>query len=354
MMKTPANPRRAVLIVGNLLSAHMGTRSLSEELASRLAERGWSVVATSTRLNRVARLADMVSTVWRRRRSYAVGQVCVYSGLAFFWAEVVCAVLKALGKPYILSLEGGNLPAFARRHPGRVRRLLRSAAVVTTTSDYLREHLQACRDDIQHLPAPLNVSAYPFRRREDLQPRLVWLRAFHQIYNPTMAAAVVALLRDDFPDIHLTMIGPDKGDGSREAFLAAAETCGIADHISLLGSIPKADVPIWLSQGDVFLNTTTADNMPVSVLEAMACGLCVISTEVGGIPYMLDHDYNALLVPSGDAEAMAAAVRRVLTDPALARRLSSNARTTTEAYDWSVILPQWEAHLLSVIESHPA
>jgi glycosyltransferase involved in cell wall biosynthesis len=104
-----------------------------------------------------------------------------------------------------------------------------------------------------------------------------------------------------------------------------------------------------MSQGDIFLNTTNVDNTPVSVLEALACGLCVVSTDVGGIPYLLEHEEDALLVPPDDAEAMAAAVRRVLTEPGLAERLSRNARKKAEGFDWSVVLPQWERLLLEVL-----
>jgi glycosyltransferase involved in cell wall biosynthesis len=98
------------------------------------------------------------------------------------------------------------------------------------------------------------------------------------------------------------------------------------------------------------LNTTNVDNTPISILEAMACGLCVVSTSVGGIPYLLEHEHDALLVPPNDPEAMAIAVRRLLTEPGLAERLSRNGRQKAEQFDWSIILPQWEALLISVAQ----
>ena len=75
----------------------------------------------------------------------------------------------------------------------------------------------------------------------------------------------------------------------------------------------------------------------------MACGLCIVSTRVGGIPYLLEDGSDALLVPPNDPDAMAAAVRRILTEPGLAERLSRNARQKASGFDWRTILPRWEA-----------
>jgi glycosyltransferase involved in cell wall biosynthesis len=77
-------------------------------------------------------------------------------------------------------------------------------------------------------------------------------------------------------------------------------------------------------------------------MEAMACGLCVVSTNVGGIPYLLEDGREALLVRPDDAEAAASAMRRILTEQPLAESLSRNARKKAERFDWSAVLPQWE------------
>jgi glycosyltransferase involved in cell wall biosynthesis len=111
-------------------------------------------------------------------------------------------------------------------------------------------------------------------------------------------------------------------------------------------------VPAKLADADIFLNTSRVDNTPVSVLEAMASGMCIVSTDVGGIPHLLQPEQDALLVPTDDPEQMARAVRRIVTDANLARRLSLNARKSAEQFDWSVVTPRWEALLESVIYSN--
>jgi glycosyltransferase involved in cell wall biosynthesis len=144
------------------------------------------------------------------------------------------------------------------------------------------------------------------------------------------------------------MIGPDKGDGSLESTRDLALKLDVVDKITFTGPVLKNTTAYWLNQGDIFLNTTRVDNMPVSVLEAMACGLCVVSTNVGGIPYLLENECDALLVPDGDHVAMARAVQRLVTEDGLAKRLSENARRKAEQFAWSNILPRWEKLFMEV------
>lgn len=331
-----------ILIVSNFLSGAGGIRHACEDLADQLELHGWSVIRTSKKGARIPRLIDIVSTILGRRKDYELAQVDVYSGLAFVLTEVTCAVLKMIGKPYVLTLRGGNLPAFAKRRQGRVSRLLKSAAIVTVPSRYLQESMKEYRRELELIPNPLDLADYPFRLRKEAAPNLIWLRSLNGIYNPALAVKTAGLLVKEHSNLHLTMIGPDTGDGSLQATEKQAEMLDVRNRLMLPGMTAKADIPGWLAQGDIFLNTTNIDNTPVSVLEAMACGLCVVSTNVGGVPYLLDHEQDALLVPADDPKAMAAAVKRILEDPSLARKLSGAARRKAEGFDWAVILPQWE------------
>jgi glycosyltransferase involved in cell wall biosynthesis len=337
-----------VLLIGNFLSGSTGTRGICEDLAIALKSAGWPVLTTSHKPGRLPRLFDFLATVWMQRHSYSVALVDVYSGLAFVWAELVCWALRIANKQYVLTLRGGNLPGFAHHTGKRVPRLLNSARIVTTPSAYLFEQMRPYRQELVLLPNPLDVAKYSFKPREHPAPTLVWLRAFHDIYNPSLAVHVVAHLTQDFPGVRLVMMGPNKGDGSFEAMNGLALNLGVAERVTSTGPILKEDIPYRLQEGDIFLNTTRVDNTPVSVLEAMACGLCVVSTNVGGIPYLLEDDHDALLVPSADHAAMAKAVQRLLTEDGLAERLSRNARRKVEQYDWSNILPRWEKLLTGI------
>jgi glycosyltransferase involved in cell wall biosynthesis len=340
--------QKNLLLVGNFLSETVGSRHVCEDLAAQLRSAKWNVQTTSAYAPPLARTLDMLHTTWTRRGTYDTVHVDVFAGRAFRWEEAVCWLLRFTGKPFIVTVRDGGFPQFAEQNSRRVRQLLRRASAVTVPSQYLRSQLTPYCDDIVIIPNPLELAKYTFRLRSPANPRLIWLRAFHRVYNPILAAQTTQLLRDEFPDVHLYMIGRDKGDGSQQEFEREVQKVGLTSHVTVVGGVAKHDVPRWMNAGDIFLNTTTVDNTPVSVLEAMACGLCVVTTDVGGIPYMLQHEENALLVCSGDAQAMANSVRRVLTENELAERLSRQARITTELCDWSVVLPRWERLLSRV------
>ncbi|MEW6216645.1 MAG: glycosyltransferase family 4 protein [Candidatus Bipolaricaulota bacterium] len=329
-----------LLFVGNFFKANGAASQYCHDLAAHFEAAGHRVLRTSVYHFRPLRLADMLLTVARRRRDYDIAHVDVFSGPSFVWAATVGRLLAGLGKPFVLTLHGGNLPNFAQHHPGAVKRLLRQAAVVTAPSGYLAQALAKFREDFAVVPNALDVTPYPFRHRDPATPSLVWLRAYHAIYAPDLAVRTMALLRESVPEAHLCMVGPEK-DGSLDQCRRLAAELGVSDAITFSLGIEKDKVPATLQRHDIFINTTTVDNTPVSVIEAMACGLCVVSTNVGGIPFLLEHERDALLVPPDDAQAMAAAVLRILNEPGLSERLSRNARAKAEGFDWAAVLPRW-------------
>jgi glycosyltransferase involved in cell wall biosynthesis len=343
---------RRVLVLGYFVSQSGGIyRQVCEELAARLAARGWQVTSASHIGSRPLRMLHMLWTIVRARQQYSVAYIDVFSGLGFVQAELNALLLRALGKPYVLALHGGNLPEFSRRFPGRVRRLLSHAVSANAPSPYLQNALASIRPDIGLIPNAMEAAHYTFRLRTTPAPRLVWLRALHSNYNPVMAVEVVDRLRAHFPDVHLHMVGPDKGDGTLEAVQAAIAMHGLEGHITLVGGVPKSEVPAWLDKADVFISTTDFDNTPVSVIEAMVSGLPLVSTNVGGVPDLVTDGVHGLLVPPRDPDAMAAAVMRILTEPGLSARLSETAHAYASGFDWGNVLQQWEQALTTAAEA---
>jgi glycosyltransferase involved in cell wall biosynthesis len=275
----------------------------------------------------------MLLTTWRYRYIYNAAIVEVFSGKSFIWAELVSYLLWLMKKPFILALYGGRLPDFALKQKRRVRFLFSLAEVVIGPSTYLQTEMKPYRSDILLFPYGVKIEEFIFRQRISPLPCLTSLRGFHSIYNPQLAPKVIALLLSEFPNANLVMIGGDKGDGSWGKTGQLIKTLGFEDRVKMLGWVERESVPKLLNKADIFLNTPNVDNTPLSIIEAMPSGLCIVSTNVGGVPYLIDDGHDALLVPPDDPDAMAAAVRRILTEPGLAERLSRNARKKAEHYD---------------------
>jgi len=334
-----------IIFIGN----YFGTNRAWEEVPDRLSKLGFHCIITSQHIPRVRRLLDMIITIFLQRNSYDFAVVDVFSGYSFFWAEVVTRILKILIKPYILVLRGGGLVEFCSSHKKRTKKIFRNAIEIISPSKFLQERLVEFRPNIKYLPNGLDLNLFYFKHRESIEANLVWVRALHQIYQPQMAVRALELVKGQFPDSHLTLAGQDKKDGSREIIQELIYNCSLKSNVSWIGCVPRSEVPTILNQGDIFLNTTNYEGFGTSVLEAAACGLCIVTTNVGELPYMWEDGVDALLVPPNDPEAMATAVRRVLTEPGLAASLSANARKKAEKYDWNEIIPQWEEVIEKVI-----
>ena len=134
------------------------------------------------------------------------------------------------------------------------------------------------------------------------------------------------------------MIGPKKDD-SYDKTMRFAKKHNV--EVSFTGKLSKQEWIDLSKECNVFINTTHFDNTPISVIEAMALGLPVVSTNVGGIPYLLKHDNNALLIADNDADDMATQINRLFTEPELALDLTKNAKETVQSFDWTIVKKQW-------------
>ena len=334
-----------VLLIGNFLSRHTGVRGVCEELAEQFEASGLETLRTSTRKRRLARLLDMIWTIRRRRTDYDVAQIDLFGGSALLWGEAAARTLASQRKPYVVTLHGGSLPEVGDGNIRRLRQIMGRASKVTAPSSYLARELRTLREDIEVLPNGLDLELYPFRSREAPSPNLVWLRAFHEIYQPELAVRCLQSLLHEYPQARLTMAGPDKGGGSLQAVRRLVQELGLEDQVNIEGPVPKERVGHSIARGDIFLNTSRIDNAPVTVVEAMACGLCVVSTRAGGLADLVRDGETGLLVSDREPAALAEAVQRILSEPGLAGRLSTAGRAEAERFDWKRIVPRWKVIL---------
>lgn len=282
----------------------------------------------------------MLWAILRHGRHEQPVVIDVYSTLNFYYALACAQLCRLLGIRYFCVLHGGNLPQRLEQNPRLSRFLFGGAELLIAPSGYLQQAFARKGYNAVVIPNFLPIENYPFRWREELRPRLLWVRAFDRIYRPELAIRVLHRLLKRWPEARLCMVGPDK-DGSMARCKSLAVDLGIAGQVTFTGRLPKAEWIALAADYDIFINTTDFDNTPVSVLEAMALGFPVVSTNVGGLPWLIEDGIDGLLVPPADEDAFYAAVEQLLEDPSLASILSKNARKKAETFAWERVKPLW-------------
>ena len=332
-----------LVYVGNHLQNSQTNLSYSAVLGPLLEQGGYEVRYTSNKTNKVLRLWDMLWTTFISRKKTDLVLIDTYSTQNFYYAVLVSQLCRLLKLPYVPILHGGNLPNRLKSSPKLSKGLFKHAYSNVSPSLYLKESFEAFGyENVVYIPNTISLENYPQHNRTYNIPRPLWVRSFSEIYNPTLAVKVLHELRQRGYDATLCMVGPD-GDGSLAEVKALAERLNVS--IIFTGKLTKTEWIALSKDYNVFLNTTNFDNMPVSVIEAMALGLPVVSTNVGGMPYLIEDGVNGLLVPANDKMAMVDAICSLFEDVDRTETMVVRAREKVEGFDWGRVRGLWEALL---------
>lgn len=333
-----------LLYIGNKLASSGNTPTTVDVLGKQFEEFA-EVVSVSEKVNKVARLWDMCTSVFKNKEvDYVIIDTYSTSAFYFAWASAMCC--RLLRKKYIPILHGGNLPSRLDRTSKLSKSIFNYSFMNVTPSGYLHHEFEVRGyKRLQTIPNNIDISNYRFKERKNIKPRLLWVRSFDKTYNCTMAVEVLNILLRKHPDAELCMVGPDL-DGSMQVTKNLANKYCISGHLKITGRMAKSDWHIMSEDYDVFINTTNVDNTPVSVVEAMALGLPVISTNVGGIPYLVKDGVDALLVEKGNAEEMAEKIEYFLNNPATVLSFSQMGRVKAESFAWGNVKKQWKSLLV--------
>jgi glycosyltransferase involved in cell wall biosynthesis len=255
-------------------------------------------------------------------------------------------VAKLLGKPVVMNYRSGQAPDHLKR--SRIARAaLRSVDQNAVPSRFLHDVFASFGIRSEIIPNIVDVERFRYRRRERLHPRFLSTRNFEPLYNLPCTLRAFRLVQDRYPDAELTLVG----SGSQEpAVRRLAEELALR-NVTFAGRVRPEDIWRYYAETDIYLQTPDIDNMPSSVLEAFASGCPVVSTNAGGVPAILTDGLHGLLVPCNDHKAAAAALLRLLEEPAVACRMAEAALETCVRYQWSSVRSQWVALYRRVAQS---
>lgn len=281
-----------------------------------------------------AQVANLVRSLLRNRAGWQILHVHAASWWGFMPA-VVGLLGRGQAKRLVISYHGGEAAAFLDRWGALACAVLRRYDALLALTPTQSRLFQAHGLAVQVTPNIVSVEKFPFRLRECVQPHLLWLRQLEPRYRPADALDVLALVQVRHPSATLSMAG---GGSLASALAAEAARRGLTG-ITFSGQLSPGDVLRAYDAADIFLNTSAVDNLPLTLIEASASGLPVVSTVAGTIPDLISDGVNGLLGPVGDTATLAGHVLHLLADRELGRRLSQAAHANAARYAWQQVAP---------------
>ena len=328
-----------LLYLGNNLSESGKTETTIATLSASLRQEGYTVFVSSDKKNKMLRLLDMLFSIIKYSKKAAYVLIDTYSTHNFYYAYLSSQLCRILKLKYIPILHGGNLPNRLKTSPILSKALFKNAYINVAPSEYIKSEFEAqgyinciC------IPNSINIKNYPFKVRDFKTVKLLWVRSFSEIYNPLLAVKILKALLDENITASLCMVGPDN-DGSLQKTKDYANEIGV--EVTFTGKLSK---PEWIRLSEnynLFINTTNFDNMPVSVIEAMALGLPIISTNVGGMPFLIEAEKEGFLVDSNRANDFVEAIKKLLSHSENTYKMTLNARKKVAPFDWETVKKQW-------------
>ncbi|MEM6687143.1 MAG: glycosyltransferase family 4 protein [Bacteroidota bacterium] len=336
-----------IIYVGNIISGHGKTATTIETLGKLLQKEGFEVRLTSNKQNKILRLLDMLWTVFKHRKKLDYVLIDTYSTTNFLYAYYVSKLCISLKIKYIPILHGGNLEERLKHSKAKSEIIFKNAHVNVSPSLFLKTVFERYGySNVQHIPNNVELQEYPCKERSIITAKLLWVRSFAEIYNPKLAVEVVHGLRQNGVEASLCMVGPRKDDSFEKTQQLAKE---LQVNVTFTGRLTKKEWTELSAEYNIFINTTNFDNTPVSLIEAMALGMPIISTNVGGIPYLIEDEKEGILINPNRASEMIFHIKKLINSPDKVLELSQNGRKKAESFDWEIVKAQWK-ELLSLAE----
>ena len=276
-----------------------------------------------------------------RLRWTDVAHVFSASYWSFLLAPVPAIVAgRLMGKRVVLNYRSGEAEDHLSRWGVLVHPWLRLADEIVVPSEYLRGVFARHGYRARVIRNVVDTSRYHYQERSPLRPHLLSTRNLEPYYRVDVTLEAFALLKARYPDATLTVAG----SGSEEGRLRRLAASLGAGGIRFVGPVEPPAIPRLYQEADVFVNSSVLDNQPVSVLEAFASGLPVVSTGIGDISSMVRDGETGLIVPPRDPAAMARAVTSLLENQDRALRMARRARQEVEQhYTWPRVREEWAA-----------
>lgn len=320
-----------VLLVSNYKPGTGGISGQVELLARNLAKEGIGVDIFNTKGSFGFRL-KCIKLLERKAEDYDVLHIHCCSSFGFIPAILGVGVGNKLGKRTVLTYHGGGAEEFFRKHTRLVRYYLSRTDSNIVLSGFLGQVFDKYRIPYTVIPNIIEFDSSRYKERQTINPNFISIRTLSPLYNIECILRAFKQVKLQIPDATLRIVG----DGpSRASLEEMVKTEDIKD-VTFVGRVDNKEIYNQLDQADILLSAPRIDNMPVSILEAFNAGLLVISSNVGGVPYMIEDGKNGLLFESENNADLA---DKMILSLAIEKAVPmiANARKCLLAYSWEAV-----------------
>jgi L-malate glycosyltransferase len=272
-------------------------------------------------------------------RKYDVIHAFSASYTSYLLAPLPAMIVGRLfGKRIVLNYRSGEAADHMARSSFAVW-TMRLADEIVVPSGYLVEVFARFGLHARAILNFVDLDKLDHRDRAAIEPVFLSNRNLEPMYNVACTLRAFAIVQQQEPMARLTVVG---NGSERSSLQALARELGLR-NVEFAGSVPPERMREFYGAADVYLNTPNIDNMPNSVIEAFASGIPVVTTNAGGIPFIVTDGETGFMVECNDHEALAQRALTLVRNPALARQVATRARDVClTRYVWKAVAGEWE------------
>ena len=319
-----------ILLICNYKPGVGGISGQVELLHRKLREEGHPADIFSTKGSFFWRLS-LPPRLRKAAENYDVLHIHCCSGWGFLPAVLGVTVGRKLGKRVVLTYHGGGAETFFDQHSKLVRHYLMHTDQNIVLSGFLAQVFNKHQIPYTIIPNIIELDSSLYRERTTMKPHFICVRAHEPLYNIPCILRAFLQVQKQLPDATLTLVG----DGSQHEALVQQVSAMKLKNVTFTGRVDNSEIYRHLDHADIMLSAPTVDNMPVSLLEAMNTGLLVISSRVGGVPYMIEDGKTGLLFDSDNADQLAERILWAVAHPAECLAIIHRARQEVDRYQWT-------------------
>ena len=319
-----------ILIIANYRESAGGISGQVKLLYEHLKREGEEVQIFSTRGKPLMRLLLFVKLFFVASR-YDILHIHACSYWGFLPAVYGIIVGKLLQKHIVLTYHGGGGGEFFSAHPKLVRFFLTGTDTNIVLSGYLAEVFKQYNLPYVIIPNILEEKANnEYEIRQIIRSNFISIRSLEPLYNVECILKAFEIVKAEISNAKLIVLG----DGSCRTALENYVKGHQIENVEFYGHVNNSDIDKYLSQADVFLSAPTIDNQPMSVLEAFRAGLLVISSRVGGVPYMIEHGVTGLMFESNNYQELASLMIFAVKNQTSSLSMIQRAQEQLKIYSW--------------------